>query len=153
MSSALLNVPTALYRLYAVGRRLLYVGIAADPESRWRQHATTASWWPEVVDKEVEWHPNRAEAAAAEIKAIDTEHPLHNKSRALAVRPPGAKPTNKTSVYLPDELAARVKESGLPMGELVRRGLEAGDPEGTEAIVRRVLREELAAALAAQPSR
>jgi hypothetical protein len=49
----------------------------------------------------------------------------------------------KTSVYLPDDVAARAKASGVPLGELVRRGLDAGEPESLEATLRRVLREEL----------
>ena len=47
----------------------------------------------------------------------------------------------KTSIYLSDELTARVKASPLPLSELVRRGLEAPD---LEAMLRRVLREERA---------
>lgn len=34
----------------------------------------------------------------------------------------------KTSVYLPDALAEQVRESGLPLSEIIRRGLE-GDGE------------------------
>jgi hypothetical protein len=51
--------------------------------------------------------------------------------------------SKKTSIYLSDELTARVKASPLPLSELVRRGLEAPD---LEAMLRRVLREERAAA-------
>src|SRR5690348_3929804 len=69
----------------------------------------------------------------------------------------------KTSVYLADDVAAKAKASGIPLGELVRRGLEAGEPESLEAVagrleaamrqaveavqeeVRRAVREELAA--------
>jgi hypothetical protein len=36
------EAPTALCRLYAAGPRLLYVGIADDPGSRWEQHAQTS---------------------------------------------------------------------------------------------------------------
>ena len=46
----------------------------------------------------------------------------------------------KTSVYLSDSLAAQWRASGLPLSELVRRGLERGSDEDT---LRRVLREEL----------
>ena len=44
----------------------------------------------------------------------------------------------KTSVYLPDDLAAAAKESGLPLSELVRRGLGAPAPdEGRGPVLRR----------------
>jgi hypothetical protein len=33
----------------------------------------------------------------------------------------------KTSLYLSDELAARIKDSGLPPAELIRRGLDLPD--------------------------
>ena len=49
----------------------------------------------------------------------------------------------KTSVYLSDELEARVRESGISPVELIRRGLDAGEPEPLEVTVRRVLTEVL----------
>lgn len=48
----------------------------------------------------------------------------------------------KTSVYLTDEVAARVKASGLTPGELIRRGLDPAEHESLEAMLRRVVREE-----------
>ena len=50
----------------------------------------------------------------------------------------------KTSVYLTQELADLVNESGLPLAELIRRGATAGEPEPLEVMLRRVVREELA---------
>lgn len=50
----------------------------------------------------------------------------------------------KTSIYLTEEVAQRVRASGLPLPELVRRGLDAGQPPELEVIIRRVVREELA---------
>lgn len=139
---------TALYRLYDASGQLLYVGIAANLEVRWRAHAKQQSWWPEVARKQIEWHPDRFEAAAAEVRAIDTEGPLHNVSRGIAARPDGPL-GGKTSVYLNEELATRVAASGLSLGELVRRGLDASEPESVEATLRRVIREELDAKLGA----
>ena len=49
----------------------------------------------------------------------------------------------RTSVYLSDELAAMWRASGVPLAELIRRGLSAGGPVD-EVTLRRVLREELA---------
>lgn len=53
----------------------------------------------------------------------------------------------KTSVYLTDETAARVKASGIAPAELLRRGLDAAERESLEAMLRRVIREERAAEL------
>jgi hypothetical protein len=49
----------------------------------------------------------------------------------------------KTSVWLPGDIAARWKASGLPLAEIVRRGLDAGEPEPLDDKIRRILREEL----------
>ena len=49
----------------------------------------------------------------------------------------------RTSVYLSDELDAMWKASGVPLGEIVRRGLAAGGPVD-EATLRQVLDEKLA---------
>lgn len=51
----------------------------------------------------------------------------------------------KTSVYLPRELAERVRASGVPMAELIRRGLDAGEPPALGEVVRAAVREELQA--------
>ena len=48
----------------------------------------------------------------------------------------------KTSVWLGDDIAERWKQSGLPLAELVRRGLDAGEPEELDGKIRRLLREE-----------
>lgn len=69
---------TALYRLFDEKGRLLYVGIAFDPPSRWAGHAAVKSWWGNVAEKQVEWHATRTAAAAAEVEAIRTEAPLYN---------------------------------------------------------------------------
>jgi hypothetical protein len=42
----------------------------------------------------------------------------------------------KTSIYLSDELDAAVRESGLPLPELVRRGLKGSAPADHEAVRR-----------------
>jgi hypothetical protein len=51
----------------------------------------------------------------------------------------------RTSVHLPAELAERV--DGMRLPDLIRKGLDA---EPLEAMLRRVIREELAAALGAK---
>lgn len=74
---------TAVYRLYDSNGTLLYIGLGSDPKSRWQSHAKTKPWWPEVVEKTVEWHESFAEAAEAELDAIKNESPVHNKADRL----------------------------------------------------------------------
>ena len=50
----------------------------------------------------------------------------------------------RTSVHLPAALAERVDASGDKLPDLIRKGLDA---EPLEDMIRRVIREELAAAL------
>ena len=95
---------TALYRLLAANGRLLYVGIAGNPDSRWGQHSTQQKWWADVVDRKVEWFPDRAAAAAAEVAAIKTERPLHNIQHAVVDKPAiPARAANSGDVPPPDE--------------------------------------------------
>lgn len=69
----------------------------------------------------------------------------------------------KTSVYLTDEVDARVKASGLTAAELIRRGLDAAERESLresleamerrlEAAMRQAVREESACRLSAAPA-
>lgn len=80
--AVLADLPTALYRFYDGAGRLLYVGITHALERRWQAHKQNQLWWLEVARKEHIWLPNRAEAEAAESKAIRTENPLWDKSLA-----------------------------------------------------------------------
>jgi predicted GIY-YIG superfamily endonuclease len=73
---------TALYRLYDIDDRLLYIGIAVDPESRMRVHAREKTWWPLVAQRSIEWFTDRPTAEAAERSAIITEKPVHNVSHS-----------------------------------------------------------------------
>lgn len=73
---------TALYRLYDVDRKLIYVGITGNPEVRFAQHASDKPWWPRVVHREIEWYGSRAAAAAAEEAAIKLKSPTANKQHS-----------------------------------------------------------------------
>lgn len=68
---------TALYRLYDALGALLYVGITGNLQSRMSDHQKR-SWWPSVASRAVTLYASRSEAAAAELAAIQDEHPLHN---------------------------------------------------------------------------
>lgn len=70
--------PTALYRLYDITDRLLYVGITKDLNVRFSQHAADKWWWPLVIRKTAMLYGSREDALAAEATAIVTEAPVHN---------------------------------------------------------------------------
>lgn len=67
-----------LYRFYDRNNRLLYVGITSDTRVRFRQHAESKKWWPDVAVREITHYPTRPDLAAAEIVAIKRERPLYN---------------------------------------------------------------------------
>lgn len=71
---------TALYRLYDADGVLIYVGISNNPERRWKSHAQDKPWWPEVVEKKVEWFETRKSAARIETTEIGEEDPRHNRT-------------------------------------------------------------------------
>lgn len=72
------GMPTALYRLLDAGGTLLYVGITDNVAHRLRQHARSKPDWPLVASVAVDMHPDRASAAAAEVRAIKDEAPAWN---------------------------------------------------------------------------
>lgn len=82
---------TALYRLFDAQGVLLYVGIAFDPEARWKDHVRKP-WWPLVATKTVEWHETRLLALDAEADIVVSERPLYN---VLGVDQPMPVPTGK----------------------------------------------------------
>lgn len=67
-----------LYRFYAADGALLYVGITADPVSRWRSHRGEKPWWHEVTNITLEVHPDRETVLTAETAAIQNESPRYN---------------------------------------------------------------------------
>jgi hypothetical protein len=80
-ASGLEDKPTSLYAMYDLTGELLYVGIAEATrlETRWREHARTKSWWPEVADmREIDCFPDRHLALTAEAMMIEKRHPKYN---------------------------------------------------------------------------
>jgi hypothetical protein len=67
-----------LYRFWDCDDQLLYVGLTANPGSRWKAHGVEKPWWIDVARVTVEHFASRAEAEAAEATAIKTEGPLYN---------------------------------------------------------------------------
>lgn len=68
----------ALYRFYDAAGDLLYVGLTADPGTRWKTHSRQKEWWHEVTTIRVEHFPDRVSVEAAERHAIQTERPRYN---------------------------------------------------------------------------
>jgi hypothetical protein len=66
-----------LYRLYNAAGELIYVGITERFGGRFSQHEHS-QWWREVERIELEPHPTRAEAQAAEMAVIRAELPKYN---------------------------------------------------------------------------
>jgi predicted GIY-YIG superfamily endonuclease len=81
----LFNRRTALYRLYTPSGKLLYVGITANPNTRFTEHAAEKPWWHEVdlTSPVIEWYGNRRKALEAEERAIKSERPVYNVVHAL----------------------------------------------------------------------
>lgn len=78
---------TGLYRLYSAAGTLLYVGIADNIPNRLKQHSKDKAWWPEVTSTAFQQFDTRAEAEAAEKRAIQTERPVHNIVHNQARKP------------------------------------------------------------------
>lgn len=75
-----MNTDTCLYRAFNNEGVLLYVGISECWARRWKQHRTEEPWYFEIAHLEVTWFASRAEALAAEKKAIRTEYSRFNSA-------------------------------------------------------------------------
>lgn len=69
-----------LYRFFDKNKRLLYVGISNNFISRLNQHYKNADWFSEISFATFEHYASRADVEAAELKAIVSESPIHNKA-------------------------------------------------------------------------
>jgi hypothetical protein len=78
MAHRLEHRQNVLYRMFNADDVLLYVGITTNLEDRLADHRIFKGWWRDVVTIRLEHFGTRSEAEAAEILAIDTEHPLWN---------------------------------------------------------------------------
>lgn len=112
---------TAVYRIYDVNDRLLYVGITNDTALRWLDHRRTKSWWETDAHRyDVLWYPSRAVAAVEEKKAIETEQPKHNTM--LAVQPLREITPRVPGAYSTGEIAHRFRISPDTIRSLVKAG-------------------------------
>lgn len=77
--------PTKLYRYFSADGALLYVGVSLNAIVRLQRHSHQ-EWIDEVARVEIETHPDRPTAFAAEAEAIRTGRPRHNKVLNLDVQ-------------------------------------------------------------------
>ena len=77
-----------LYRHFGAEGKLLYVGIAGDWMSRTGNHRRYSKWFDDVATIKIEKFPTRAKVLKAEVAAIATEKPIHNRThnrRSLSI--------------------------------------------------------------------
>ena len=74
------HLETQEHTLYRFWNRdlLLYVGISINAFSRAKQHSANAKWYQDADRVDFEKFSSRSAVEAAEIKAIQEEHPLYN---------------------------------------------------------------------------
>jgi hypothetical protein len=72
------NRRTCVYRHFDADGTLLYVGITSSSSRRESGHLLNSLWHGMSASRTEEWFPNRADAEAAEVKAIKDEEPLFN---------------------------------------------------------------------------
>lgn len=77
-SKAVLDGPTSLYKHYAKGRKLLYVGISLSVLQRLLQHRQDSPWFDEIQTIVIKKYPTRKAAKAAEAALIKRHSPPHN---------------------------------------------------------------------------
>jgi hypothetical protein len=118
---------TALYRHFSIEGALLYVGISLSPIYRLATHVNGSRWVQQIHRVSIEWHPTREAALAAELFAIQTEHPLHNivgkGSKRKPVAPPSQMPKPPRFVDRPELVAAHFNVSARVIHACVKAGL------------------------------
>lgn len=95
MSNPLNERHHALYRFWDAQGALLYVGITADLPTRIKSHRDGKPWWSLVAKMTIEPYPDRPSVLAAEVTAIQTEHPLHNRQHSARSARTGVSETKR----------------------------------------------------------
>lgn len=73
-----------VYRFRGHDGALLYIGSTMDRHLRFKRHEKKTPWWGSVGDTRCEDYPSVEQARAAEMAAIRTENPRHNRVGRLA---------------------------------------------------------------------
>lgn len=92
----------SLYRHFDIHGQLLYIGISISAVNRLGQHKVNSHWFNAIQRIEVQKFKTREDAAAAEIIAIQTEHPLHNiQWKVEAIPAPAVTPATTVTTVTP----------------------------------------------------
>src|SRR5262245_22952797 len=87
-----------VYRHFDQGGRLLYVGCSLNPLCRLKVHKSMSSWFDRIARLEIERHPTKEAALAAEEQAVKIEKPEFNRnSRGAVGVQPAARATSISS--------------------------------------------------------
>jgi predicted GIY-YIG superfamily endonuclease len=124
----------ALYRFFDTDGRLLYVGVAMDPDRREIGHRSNSPWHHLATQRTDEWLSSRPEAVAAEKRAIQSEHPAFNR-RDYVRHAPTMRPVTtllgRQELAKIDELAAEEERDRSSMIRLLlREALAARERKG-----------------------
>lgn len=68
----------AVYRFFAEGGELLYVGVSWNPSRRWERHRAEADWWPLAAVVVVDVYDQEKTALDVERYWIKAAAPLYN---------------------------------------------------------------------------
>lgn len=123
----------AVYRCYADGGQLLYIGETGELGTRLASHAQKL-WFTQVRGITLEWYADELDALNAERRAIHVEHPKYNivHRHSSAVRHP-APPRRRNARKAPprngrpleevhaEALAIFLKDPGITGAEIARK--------------------------------
>lgn len=74
-----MTAPRVLYRIFNSSDQLLYVGATTNPALRFKDHSLHKRWWRQAAKITLEHFDSVEELNAAEVWAIQTEKPHHNR--------------------------------------------------------------------------
>lgn len=115
---------TQLYRHFNAHGDLLYVGISKSAFDRYMQHKYGSKWYEEIRSMTIEYFPSRAEAEAAERRAIIAEKPLWNvtynqpEKPQKTKRPATSKNLKAKLTFDIDEVVAGINFTAQSMGKI-----------------------------------
>jgi excinuclease UvrABC nuclease subunit len=112
-----------LYRHYDENDELLYIGISLDAITRQGAHERLAGWFPSVRRIEITVYPNKAEAARAEIQAIQLEQPRWNQQHHPAPEKPPIAESRKGAALLRRLRASQLAGGGREVEKRLAEGL------------------------------
>lgn len=111
---------SCLYRHFDAQKNLLYVGVSLSAVARLSQHMNDSGWADQIASIKVERFPSRAEALAAETKAIQTENPKFNVQKVLRKEPERSEAHAREGVRLIRQVALKpvynLTEAGQALG-------------------------------------